>query len=117
MINKRSDEVKNAKKREPNAPNAFDLIGDMFNVAGSSVESGSNFVNQSPLILYGDPMALRSGKAVEGSKLPAPESLPIDIPIGIVRTTEQEQGQESFTYDNALKSPCENLLLLENYSS
>jgi len=98
MNNKRSAEV---KKRDPF--NAFDLIGDFFNVGGSSVESGSNFVDQSPLVLHGDPLALRSGKAAESSKLPAPESLPIDIPIGNVRTTEQEQQQESFTYEFALK--------------
>lgn len=111
MNNKRSAEFKNVKKRDPNP---FDLIGDMFNVGGSSVESGNNFVGQAPLIdLYG-PTAVRSDKAVEGSKSPASESLPIDIPIGNARTTEQAQEQESFTYDNALKSPCKKLLLLRN---
>jgi hypothetical protein len=103
MNNKRSAEVKSVKKRDPS--NAFDLIGDFFNVSGSSVESRINFVDQSPSVLHGDPLALRAGKEVESSKLPAPESLPIDIPIGNVRTTEQQQQQESFTYEFALKSP------------
>lgn len=117
MNSKRSAEVKSVKKHHVPDLNAFDLIGDMFNVTGSSAESGNNYVDESPLIdLYGH-MALRSDKAVEGSKLPGPESLPIDIPTGNARTTEQEQGQESFTYDNALKSPCEKLLLLRNYST
>lgn len=103
--NKSSAEGKSVKRNPVRVQNAFDLNGDMFNVSGSSAESG-NFH------LFG-PKALGSDKAVEGSKLPAPESLPIDIPIGIgmSRTTEQKQEQESFTYDNALKSSCENLLI------
>jgi len=90
--NKRSAEASNVKKRYPNP---FDLIGDMFSIGGDPFDDGNNV----------DPPKSETEKELDRPKSPAPESSPIDIPVINARTTEQEQQQESFTYDNTLKSP------------
>jgi hypothetical protein len=102
---KRSAEGMNLKSH-PYArdQNPFGIMGDMFNVAGSSVDDAQ------PLIDMDGLQGLRSDKAAEGSKLPVPESLPIDIPVGAPRMNDV---QESLSYENPLKSPCKKLLLSE----
>lgn len=100
--NKRSADASNVKKRYPNP---FDLIGDMFSIGGDPFDDEINF----------DPpkWETRPDKELDRPKSPAPESSPIDIPVMNARTTEQEQQQqESFTYDNTLKSPCKKLPLV-----
>lgn len=89
--NKRSAEASNVKKRYPNP---FDLIGDMFSIGGDPFGDENNV----------DPPKSET-QELERPKSPAPESSPIDIPVMNARTTEEEQQQESFTYDNTLKSP------------
>ncbi|XP_073395245.1 uncharacterized protein [Physcomitrium patens] len=92
---KRFTEVKSAKNHHIKDQNPFDIMGDMFNVTGSSVQDGNTIVCQEPLI------DLQSEKTVEDSKLPALGSSPIDIPSGTARMT----GVESVTYDEVLQSP------------
>lgn len=97
-----SSEVKAAKNHHALDQNPFGIMGDMFNVAGSSAPSVNSYVDPQPLInLYGLE-GLRSDKAVESSKSPVSESLPIDIPVGSARMNVQE----SLSYENPLKSPC-----------
>ena len=110
MNDKRSSEAKIFNIRSTNFStyardqNPFNIMGDMFDVAGSS--HSVNSYDPKPLIDLDCLEGLRSDKAVEDSKLPVPESLPIDIPVGTARMNVQE----SLSYENPLKSPCKKFI-------
>lgn len=111
VIDRRPTEAKTVKNHYARDQNPFGIMGDMFNVAGSSAESVNSYVDRKLLIDLDGLEGLRSDKAVEGSKLPVPESSPIDIPVGIARMNVQE----SFSYENPLKSPCKKFLVFDRF--
>jgi hypothetical protein len=96
---KRASSAKNHYAQDQN-PFMAGIMGDMFNVGGSSAESVTSYVDRKPLIDLDD-LEVRSDNTAEGSKLPVQESSPIDIPVGVARVNVQE----SLSYENPLKSP------------